>query len=55
MNATLDDLDQFFETFTEECSRSWTKHYNEMLTYCNEEWEQESLKDLIRLNKIFDV
>lgn len=55
MYATLDDLDEFFTALNEESVRSWMVHYNELLNHSSQEWERESLEDLIRFNKCFDV
>ena len=56
MHSTLDDLEEFFADLDEEKHRSWTLHYNELLNSSFlENWERESLEELIRVNKFFDV
>ena len=57
MFATLDDLDNFFSDLEEENRQSWIRHYNLLLSMSlsMENWERESLEDLIRFNKCFEV
>lgn len=57
MIYTIDTPNKNCNDLNEEFSRNWILHYNSLLSICStmEDWEKESIEDLIRFNKLFDV
>lgn len=56
MFSTVSELEEFFSALNEESRQNWIVHYNELLnSHFLENWERESLEDLIKFNKSFDI